>query len=75
MVGLGYSADMSRPANLGDLRASGWESRPVKEEVRANAIARIAAGEAPVRGVLGYEDTVIPQLEKRGHRVTTTVRV
>ena len=49
MVGLGYSADMSRPANLGDLRASGWESRPVKEEVRANAIARIAAGEAPVR--------------------------
>ncbi|HEY3721780.1 MAG TPA: sigma 54-interacting transcriptional regulator [Acidimicrobiia bacterium] len=54
---------MSRPANLGDLRASGWESRPVKEEVRANAITRIAAGEAPVRGVLGYEDTVIPQLE------------
>ncbi len=54
---------MSRPANLGDLRANGWESRPVKEEVRANAITRIAAGEAPVRGVLGYEDTVIPQLE------------
>ena len=60
---LGYSADMSRPATLGDLRASGWESRPVKDEVRANAIARIAAGESPVRGVLGYEDTVIPQLE------------
>jgi magnesium chelatase subunit I len=54
---------MSRPATLGDLRASGWESRPVKDEVRANAIARISAGEAPVRGVLGYEDTVIPQLE------------
>src|SRR3954447_3762537 len=54
---------MSRPATLGDLRASGWESRPVKEEVRANAIKRIAAGESPVAGVLGYEDTVIPQLE------------
>src|ERR1044071_5043371 len=54
---------MSRPANLGDLRASGWESRPVKEEVRQNAIRRIAAGESPVAGVLGYEDTVIPQLE------------
>src|SRR5215212_7030699 len=54
---------MSRPATLGDLRASGWESRPVKEEVRANAIRRIAAGESPVSGVLGYEDTVIPQLE------------
>jgi magnesium chelatase subunit I len=35
----------------------------VKVEVRENAIRRIAAGEAPVSGVLGYEDTVIPQLE------------
>jgi magnesium chelatase subunit I len=63
---------MSRPANLGDLRASGWESRPVKEEVRANAIARVSAGESPVLGVLGYEDTVIPQLENAllaGHDV------
>src|SRR4051812_4438505 len=54
---------MSRPATLGDLRASGWESRPVKEEVRQNAIERIAAGESPVSGVLGYEETVLPQLE------------
>jgi magnesium chelatase subunit I len=54
---------MSRPATLGDLRASGWESRPVKEEVRANAVTRVAEGIAPVAGVLGYEDTVIPQLE------------
>lgn len=63
---------MSRPATLGDLRASGWESRPVKEEVRANAITRIAAGESPVFGVLGFEDTVIPQLENAllaGHDV------
>src|SRR3954462_1096913 len=54
---------MSRPANLGDLRASGWVSRPVKEEVRANAVARIGAGEALFPGVLGYADTVLPQLE------------
>ena len=54
---------MSRPATLGELRASGWESRPVKDELRANAIARISAGESLVAGVLGYEDTVIPQLE------------
>jgi magnesium chelatase subunit I len=63
---------MSRPANLGDLRASGWESRPVKEEVRANAIARISADEPLVDGVLGYEDTVLPQLENAllaGHDV------
>ncbi len=54
---------MSRPATLGDLRASGWESRPVKEEVRQHAIERIGAGQSPVTGILGYEDTVIPQLE------------
>jgi magnesium chelatase subunit I len=35
----------------------------VKEEIRANAVARIAAGEAVVEGVLGYEQTVLPQLE------------
>src|SRR5919197_2365543 len=53
----------SRPATLGQLRESGWESVPVKEEVRRNAIARIASGEALFPGVLGYDDTVLPQLE------------
>jgi magnesium chelatase subunit I len=57
---------------LGQLRESGWVSRPVKEEVRANAIARIRAGEPLLPGVLGYEDTVLPQLENAllaGHDV------
>jgi magnesium chelatase subunit I len=61
-----------RPTTLGALRASGWVSRPVKEEVRGNAIARIKAGEALFPGVLGYEDTVLPQLENAllaGHDV------
>jgi len=53
----------SRPATLGQLRDSGWESVPVKEEVRRNAVARIRAGEPLFAGVLGYEDTVLPQLE------------
>src|SRR5579871_5226724 len=53
----------SRPATLGQLRESGWESRPVKEEVRRNAAERIRAGKPVVEGVLGYEDTVLPQLE------------
>jgi magnesium chelatase subunit I len=52
-----------RAANLGQLRESGWQSVPVKEEVRRNAAARIAAGEQLVDGVLGYEETVLPQLE------------
>lgn len=63
---------MTRPSTLGQLRESGWESRPVKEEVRFNAIERIKAGDALFPGVLGYEDTVLPQLENAllaGHDV------
>jgi magnesium chelatase subunit I len=62
----------SRPASLGQLRASGWESVPVKEELRRNAVARIQGGEPLFPGVLGYEDTVLPQLENAllaGHDV------
>jgi magnesium chelatase subunit I len=53
---------MSRPATLGDLRASGWQSRPVKEELRANAVRALADGRPLVDGVVGYDDTVLPQL-------------
>src|SRR5262245_47901566 len=53
---------MTRPASLGELRDSGWKSRPVKEELRANAVRKLAAGEPLVDGVVGYEDTVIPQV-------------
>jgi magnesium chelatase subunit I len=53
----------SRPATLGQLRDSGWQSVPVKDEVRRNAAACIAAGTSVVEGVLGYDDTVLPQLE------------
>ncbi len=62
----------SRPATIGQLRDSGWESVPVKEEIRRNAVARIRAGEPLVDAVLGYEDTVLPQLENAilaGHDV------
>jgi magnesium chelatase subunit I len=62
----------SRPATLGQLRESGWESVPVKEELRRNVVAKIAAGEPLFPGVIGYEDTVLPQLENAllaGHDV------
>ena len=62
----------NRPANLGQLRDSGWESIPVKEEIRRNAIARVRAGEPLFESVLGYEQTVMPQLENAllaGHDV------
>jgi magnesium chelatase subunit I len=63
---------VDRPQTIGELRQSGWVSRPVKEEVRANAIARMAAGEPIVTGLLGFDDTVLPQLENAllaGHDV------
>jgi magnesium chelatase subunit I len=62
----------NRPATLGELRSSGWESVPVKEEIRRNAVAKITAGEPLFSGVLGFENTVMPQLENAllaGHDV------
>ena len=62
----------ARAATLGDLKASGWVSRPVKEEIRSNAVTKIAAGEPMFEGVVGYEHTVMPQLENAllaGHDV------
>ena len=52
-----------RPRTLGALRASGWAPRTVKAELRANLIARIQAGGPLFPGIVGYDKTVIPQLE------------
>ena len=53
----------SRPRTLGELRASGWHSRSVKDEMRANLIARLGEGEPLFPGIIGYEETVIPAVE------------
>jgi magnesium chelatase subunit I len=50
-------------ATLGALRQSGWVPISVADEIRRNASSRIAAGEPLVTGVLGFEDTVLPQME------------
>jgi magnesium chelatase subunit I len=57
------SVQSNQPTTLGALRESGWKSVPIKDEIRANAIARITAGEPLFESVLGYENTVMPQLE------------
>jgi magnesium chelatase subunit I len=51
------------PATLGDLRASRWRPRTVKEELRANLVERLAAGEPVFAGIVGYDETVIPAIE------------
>jgi magnesium chelatase subunit I len=53
-----------RPSTLGELRASGHRHRSVKEEVRDNLLARLRAGEPAFPGILGFEDTVIPEVER-----------
>ncbi len=49
---------------LGELRGSGHVHRPLREELRENLLARLAAGEDPWPGLHGFEDTVIPQVER-----------
>jgi magnesium chelatase subunit I len=52
-----------RPDTIGGLRAAGWRSRTVKEELRANLLARLAAGGEVLPSVVGYEETVLPAIE------------
>ncbi len=54
--------DHSLPRTLKELRASGWLSRSVKHELRDNFVAALARGDDLFPGVVGYEDTVIPEL-------------
>jgi magnesium chelatase subunit I len=50
------------PKTLAELQASGWKSRNVKEEIRSNFLRMLANGEPLYPGIIGYDDTVIPEL-------------
>ncbi len=50
------------PNNLEELVQSGWTSKPVKDEIRANFLRALQAGETLYPGIVGYDDTVIPEL-------------
>ncbi len=53
----------SRPQTLGELRASGYRPESVKHELRRNLIARLRRNEPLFPGIVGYEETVIPQVQ------------
>ena len=57
---------MNQPTitTLGELKASGYKPKSVKEEVRQNLIRSIQKKEQPFKGIIGYEDTVIPDVER-----------
>ena len=60
------------PVDLGSLVASGYQARSVKAEMRANLVDRLRSGQPTFPGIVGFEDTVGPQLERAllaGHDV------
>src|SRR3989442_4976920 len=54
---------MSKPRTIGELRASGYQTKTVKQELRDNLIARLKKGEHLCAGIVGYEESVLPQIE------------
>lgn len=52
------------PSTLKELRESGYKSRSIKDEIRANLIAKLKSGEPVFEGILGYETTVFPEIER-----------
>ncbi|MEX2080695.1 MAG: magnesium chelatase [Dehalococcoidia bacterium] len=55
-------ATLERPRTLGELKASGYEVLPVREEMRKNLIQKLRNGDELFPGIFGYDETVIPQV-------------
>ncbi|MBM4070697.1 MAG: magnesium chelatase [Planctomycetes bacterium] len=55
-------SEQPRPATLKQLRESGWLSRTVKHEIRDNFLAMLKRGDELFPGIIGYENTVIPEV-------------
>ena len=53
---------VERPRTVGELKASGYQVLPVREEMRKNLIRKIRAGEDIFPGIYGYEETVTPHI-------------
>ncbi|MBF6354981.1 ATP-binding protein [Nocardia higoensis] len=66
------TAPTDLPTTAGDLRAAGYRPRGVKSEIRDNLLAKLRAGQDPWPGIVGFDRTVLPQLERAllaGHDV------
>ena len=55
---------MDNIKTIGALKGTGYKSKSIKEEMRDNLIAKMQAGEERFPGIIGYEDTVIPDTER-----------
>lgn len=56
------TATSTRPATVAQLRDSGWQSKTVKQEILANFTRLLSSDEVLYPGIVGYEDTVIPEI-------------
>jgi magnesium chelatase subunit I len=53
----------AQPATRGELRASGYRSRGIKAELRDNLLQRLRSGTTAFPGIVGFDETVLPELE------------
>ena len=63
---------MKKEITFKELKDSGFKHKTINEEIQANLILRIKAKQNVFEGLLGYEDTVVPQLKKAilaGHHI------
>ncbi|MEM7163453.1 MAG: magnesium chelatase [Bacteroidota bacterium] len=58
------SKELLNIKTLGELKTSGWQSKSVKDEMRENLIKKLKNEDVVFEGILGYEDTVIPEIER-----------
>ena len=54
---------MSKPKTVGELKDAGYNPKPIKQEIRDNLINKLRTGEPLFPGIIGFKDTVIPQIE------------
>ena len=59
----GGAAGKDRPRTIGELRASGYQPLPIREEMRRNLLAMIKESKPIFPGIIGFDDTVIPEVE------------
>jgi magnesium chelatase subunit I len=55
--------DISKHTSLGDLKKSGYKSKSIKDELRTNMITALKNNADPFKGIFGYDETVIPDLQ------------
>ncbi len=54
--------EAKKPQTIGELQASGWKSRSVKDELRTNLIRKLKSGEKLFPGIVGFDESVVPAI-------------